>query len=427
MRTISGSGLGLFLLLASIGGAYGAYTTGTAFPTIVVDNSAGDQSNPHVSGNYAAYNVVTTIGANIIGFYNFSAATRSTVPTAANSFDNLSHVNGSNIVFTRISTISGASSIVKYSISSGTSTEVAPVAPPALALRGNPAIGNNTIAWEDIGVSSVMSSEIVLSTDGITTTRVTNDTLPDQNTNVSPAGDVVVWEKCFTQCDIYAALAPAWAPQVVANSAANETWPHTNGTQIVYASNAGGVVHVYVTTLSGVASQIPSPTVTQDHPAIANNFVAYEGGTSTSHDIYVYDLTTGVTRQITNTPADNELLSDITVSGNTVRVVWQVNGGATGHDVYASEFTTQCTPDQIVALIAQVAGLNLDPQTASQLTSLLQSALANITPEKRPIVCNLLNVFINKVNALRGTKLTPAQADQLISIARCIRSAIGCP
>jgi len=47
------SGLCLFVLLASMGSAFGTYTTGTAFPTIVVDNSAGDQSEPHVSGNYA--------------------------------------------------------------------------------------------------------------------------------------------------------------------------------------------------------------------------------------------------------------------------------------------------------------------------------------------------------------------------------------
>src|SRR5881409_324853 len=194
------SGLCLFVLLASVGSAFGTYTTGTVFPTIVVDNSAGDQSQPHVSGNYASYNIVTLGGVNLIGYYSFSPPGNGNVPSAANFIDSLSDVNGSNIVFTRINTTLGASSIFKYVIG-GTSTEVAPVAPPAVAMRSNPAIGGSTVIWEDIGLTSDMSSEMVLSTDGITTHRVTNDALNDETPNVSPTGDVVVWEKCYAYCD----------------------------------------------------------------------------------------------------------------------------------------------------------------------------------------------------------------------------------
>src|SRR5213593_3748517 len=142
------SGLYLFVLLASIGSASGTYTTGTAFPTIVVDNNAGDQSVPRVSGNYASYDIATVGGANLIGYYSFSPSGNGTVPSAANFIDSLSDVNGSNIVFTRFNTITGASSIFKYVIG-GASSEVAPVAAPAIPLRSNPSIGSNTIAWED--------------------------------------------------------------------------------------------------------------------------------------------------------------------------------------------------------------------------------------------------------------------------------------
>ena len=422
------SGLCLFVLLASTGSAFGTYATGTVFPTIVVDNSTGDQSQPHVSGNYASYNVVTLGGANLIGYYSFSPPGNGTVPSAANFIDSLSDVNGSNIVFTRINTTLGASSIFKYVIG-GTSTEVAPVAPPAVAMRSNPAIGGNTEIWEDVGVTSDMSSEMVLSTDGITTHRVTNDVFADTNPNVSPTGNVVVWEKCSgTDCDVYAAIAPAWAPQAVANSSANETWPDTNGAQIVFASNAGGVEHVYVTTLGGVATQIPTSTATQDHPAIANNFVAYEGGTVSSHDIYVYDLTSGTTYQITNTPADNELLSDIAVSDTTVRVVWQVSGGATGSDVYATEFTVaSAEPPNITDLINVIDSFNLPQGIANSLKAKLTAAQASLAAGDTATACNQINAFINEVEAQSDKKLTVAEANQLKTLAQQLQQSLGCP
>src|SRR5437867_4312128 len=416
------SGLCLFVLLASTGSAFGTYATVTVFPTIVVDNSTGDQSQPHVSGNYASYNVVTLGGVNLIGYYSFSPPCNGNVPSAANFIDNLSDVSGSNIVFTRVNTITGANSIFKYTIG-GTSTEVAPVAPPAVAMRSNPAIGGNTVIWEDVGVTSDMSSEMVLSTDGITTHRVTNDAFADTNPNVSPTGNVVAWEKCSgTDCDVYAAIALAWAPQAVANSSANETWPDTNGSQIVFASNAGGVAHVYVTTLGGVATQIPTSTATQDHPAIANNFVAYEGGTVSSHDIYVYDLTSGTTYQITNTPADNELLSDIAVSDTTVRVVWQVGG-----DVYATEFSIG-SPDQLISdLIDTIESFNLPQGIANSLEAKLTAAQASLAAGDTTAACNEIGAFINEVEAQSDKKLKVPEANQLKTLAQQRQQSLGCP
>src|SRR5437867_4730076 len=414
--------LWLLLLLASIGSASGTYTTGTAFPTIVVDNNAGHQSEPHVSGNYASYDIATVGGANLIGYYSFSPSGNGTVPSAANFIDSLSDVNGSNIVFTRFNTITGASSIFKYVIG-GASSEVAPVA-PAIPLRSNPSIGSNTIAWEDMGVSADNSTEIVLTTDGITTTRVTNDALADQNPNVSPSGDMVVWEKCtVSTCDVYAArLATGWTATPVAATSANETWPDTNGVQIVFASNAGGVQHVYVTTLGGVATQIPSPTTTQDRPAIANNFVAYEGGTVSSHDIYVYDLATGITRQITDTPADNELLSDIAVSGTTVRVVWQVGG-----DVYATEFSIG-SPDQLISdLIDTIESFNLQQGIANSLEAKLTAAQASLAAGDTTAACNEIGAFINEVEAQSDKKLKVPEANQLKTLAQQLQQSLGCP
>jgi hypothetical protein len=298
--------------------------------------------------------------------------------------------------------------------------------------RENPSIGANTVAWLDRGLTADQSPEIVLTTDGVTTVRITNDSLTDQNPRVSPSGTIVVWEKCsnsISTCDVYAALAPAWAPQAVANSAANETSPDTNGTQIVYASDAGGTSHAYVTTLGGATTQIPSATATQDRPAIAGNFVAYEGISIDrfNHDIYVFDLSTGVTRQITNTPADQEALSDITVSGTTVRVVWQVNGGATSFDVYASEFSVASPPQLITDLINTIDSFNLQRGIANSLEAKLNAAQASLAAGNTTAACNQIDALINEVQAQSGKKLTPGQASAIITAAQAIRTALGCP
>src|SRR5439155_12892904 len=65
MKRVLGAAAGLVTILALIGvpaPAALAYATGTSYPLITVDNSAGDQSQPHVSGHYASYNVTSTDG-----------------------------------------------------------------------------------------------------------------------------------------------------------------------------------------------------------------------------------------------------------------------------------------------------------------------------------------------------------------------------
>ena len=100
-----------------------AYTsTGTSYPLIVVDNSAGDQSEPHVGGRYSSYNVLDSAGANSIGYYDFATQTRGAIAqTPSDNLDNLSDVSGNTIVFMRISISGGSSAIDSYPVG-GTAT-----------------------------------------------------------------------------------------------------------------------------------------------------------------------------------------------------------------------------------------------------------------------------------------------------------------
>jgi hypothetical protein len=348
------------------GSALAYATTGTIFPLIAVDNSAGDQSQPHVSGRYASYNVVSATGANTIGYFDFATQTNGAVPQPAGTLDNLSDISGSTIVWTRIDLNAGTSAIWSYPVG-GSASEVASI---ANSNRSNPAIGGPTIAWEDVGVSADMYPEIVADSGG-TVTRLTTDLAADQNASVSPDGSTVVWEKCSVglgSCDVYAAVKSGalWSVSAVAATSANETSPDTNGTVVVYESNSTGAQRVHVAPLNGGAdTTIPLPAGSTEAimPAVSGNFVAFSAGTPTAAaqlDIWVYDLADGSLHQITNTPQDYEYLPDIdasTAAGvTTVRIVWEVFGGASGWDVYGSQFQVSSQPsftDQFLQPLVQ--------------------------------------------------------------------------
>lgn len=325
-------------------GALGYAGTGTSYPLIVVDNSAGAQGDPRSFGDVVAYTDDQGGVSARIKYFDLTAKAAHSIPTAQNAIDFLADVSGNTIAFTRLS--AGSSGIFEYSINSGTTSEVAPLTAPATANRRDPTVGDSTVAWEDVGVSSSSDPEIVI-VGASTTHRLTNDALADRNPNLSQDGQTLVWEKCSANCDVYAATGSggSWVTTPVATSAADEIGADANGAHIVYASNAGGDYHVYVT-LGGSATQLVVPgSVSESHPAIAGTFVAFEASNGTQTDIWVYDLVTKTARRITDTP-DSEVLADVTttVSGGTrtTTVAWQVIEADS--NVYASQFQTPAAP-----------------------------------------------------------------------------------
>jgi Tol biopolymer transport system component len=339
-----------------------AYTsTGTSYALVVVDNGAGAQQDPRISRGHVVYTDDQGGVSAHIEYFDFSTNAPTSIATQVNAIDFLADVSADAAVFTRVS--STGSAIYLYSFGTGFSIEVSPVAAPN---RRNPAVGGATIVWEDVGVSATNDPELVVATDvfGVTPPfRLTNDAPADRNPNVSPDGATVVWEKCSATCDVYAAMGvlSSWLTTTpVATSAADEIWPDTNGSQIVYASNAGGAYHAYATTLGSTPVPLSVPgSVSENHPSIAGNFVAFESSSGTQTDIWVYDLATNTPRRITDTPA-SETLADIGVTmtaggTTTVAVVWQVIEADA--NVYAAQFTV---PSQ-----EAVAGQFLQPLVQS--------------------------------------------------------------
>jgi Tol biopolymer transport system component len=397
----------------------------------VVDTSAGDQINPGIDCDLAAYTSDDLQGNTEIRYFDFSTNTGHTIPKIGAEEDFLSAVSGSRIAFTEVN--ASGSHIVVYDTASQVRTEI-----PGDGLQSSPAFGGNLVAFEDRSFSTDPNqSEIVvyeLATGA--TTRLTNDALQDKNVAVSPTGNAVVWEKCQingTGCHIYAAIQTG--PGVFTTSALTgapdeDHDPATNGQIVVYTSTRNGETDIYFQPIGGgVETQLSVPGV-QRNPNISGNLIALEsefgaGTSSDEFDILVYDLTTGNLYQVTNTPV-SETLNHISVCNGIGRIVYGAPG-AIDFDVFAFTFQPpSSTTNQINDLVALVQSFTLPQGTETSLIAKLEDALAAIAVSDTATACNSLTDFINETQAQSGKKLTADQASQLINLAIQIKTGLGC-
>ena len=289
--------------------------------SVTINSSPGDQSNPHVSGDWATYTDYLAIR-----YYNFSTGVDAQIPLGASARDLLSDISGSKIVFSRM--ITGVKTAVM--VFDAATPWVAPLEiDPALGTtRLGSAIGGDTVAYIDYGLEG--NGELVIhDLVSNTSVRITNDTFYDQNPSVSPDGDVVTWEHCAsnTNCDIWQAVksGATWNVSAVADSASPEGNPDSNGALVVYDSQRGPESDLFWRAVAGGAETQLQMAGYQFNPSIAGDFIAFESQPTLLDytDIFVYDIVNNRLFQITNTPLVNEELNDITLlPDGSLRVVW---------------------------------------------------------------------------------------------------------
>lgn len=288
---------------------------------VTINNGPGDQYDPHVSGDWAAYTSDISIR-----YYRFSSNVDAAIPMGGAARDLLSDISGSKIVFSRV--VTGVKTAVMV-FDSSTAAAPLEIDPASGVTRIGSAIGGNTVAYIDFtleGHGELVIHDLVTST----STRITNDVAFDGNPSVSPDGTVVTWEHCATSqtnCDVWQAVksGAVWNVGVTSDSSNPEANPDTNGTLAVYDSLRAGNADLFWRPVAGGAEvQLAMPGF-EANPSIAGNFIAFESRPTLfdTTDIYVYDMTANRLYQITNTPLVTEQLNDITVLGNGyVRVVW---------------------------------------------------------------------------------------------------------
>jgi Tol biopolymer transport system component len=337
--------LGVLGASALVAAATGLAIVPGTLPTTTqrtIDNGAGNQTDPHVSGDLAAYTSdVAGTTQTQIRYFDFATGTATGIANDGN-VDFLSDVSGTSIVFTRIG--SGTQRIMLFDTATGGSP--AELDPVAGSQRRGAAIGGGAVGWIDV-TSSTVGEVVVHDLSTSTSQQLTSNTLIDRRVAVSPDGNVLVWEQCTTasSCNVAQAVrsGAAWTVGTTASATtADATGPDTNGSIVVYAADRAtsvGGSDVYWKSVAGGTEQQLELDGRQRSPNVSGNLIAFESIASgqTNADVLVYEVSTNMLYQLTTTPTLSEALNDVSVTGSTVRVVWAVFEGSE-ENVYGLTF-----------------------------------------------------------------------------------------
>jgi hypothetical protein len=324
----------ILCLVAATGGLIPAFAqtvipingTPPALTPVTINAGTGDQYDPHISGDWVAYTSDLSIR-----YYNFATNTDAGIPMGASSRDLLSDVSGSKIVFSRV--MSGLKTAVMVFDASTPAVPPIEIDAAAGTTRIGSAIGGNTVAYIDFGLHG--NGELVIhDLVSAMSVRATSDVAFDANPSVSPDGNVVTWEHCATSttnCNIWQAVksGAVWSVSVASDTPNPEANPASNGTLVVYDSVLGSGStnngELFWRPVTGGAEVQLQMVGIEANPSIAGRLICFESRPTlfATSDIFIYDITTNLLYQITDTPLVTEQLNDITFLPNgDVRVVW---------------------------------------------------------------------------------------------------------
>ncbi|MDQ3507652.1 MAG: HYR domain-containing protein [Actinomycetota bacterium] len=341
--------MGAFLALGASFGVHAtradAATEGAPLvgETSIVNDGPGDQTDPSVSGTLVSY--TSDFGSQSeVRYHDLSDGSDEAIASDG-AQDLLSDVFGETVVFTRFFP-DGHSGIFAFDTSSESAEELDPMEE---SQRQNSAIGGGAVAWEDYGISGGVNppSEIVAyDHDARTTTRLTDDALPDTGPSVAPDGSVISWTKCASNganCDVWHAASGGmgWTAARLTGAEGDERLPDTNGEVVVYQSSRAGSPDIFFQPVGGGAEQrIELPDI-QRNPNVSGDLISFESRNldTGNFDVMVYDLRTDIIHPLTGTPDTNEVLNDISVGEDgKVRVAYVVRSSASDFDVHAFTF-----------------------------------------------------------------------------------------
>ncbi len=371
------------------------------FTRIAINTTLGDQFDPHVDDDLAAYSNAT-IADQTIHFFRFSTAADTTIaPAVVNgqtTSDLLSDVQGGRIVFTRVIPLDRTAIMMVDTNKGNALTEVNPTAG---SNRIGVSIGGGTIAYADLATSSNGTGEIV-AVDVATgvPTALTNDAVHDQNPKVSSDGKVIVWERCASNifnCDIMqAVLGPTgWTVSAVANTSLPEQDPDVSGARIVYTATRGTTgLDVQIRPVTGGAEQALVIDGDETHPSISGDIIAFEhlAPGDVNADIFLYDVASNRLFQITATPLFNEALNDVTVLTNgQVRLVWDSNDeDGVNRNIYGATFSLPPPPNAGPACqsrtVALEASRTYHPNHSNDASVTLSPPMRVAIPSNLPVI-----------------------------------------
>ncbi len=350
------SALAAAAFFATVGPAPAVVPVVAATPpgtTTNLTNRPGRQSDSHLSGPLVSYTDDGTAPSSV-HYYDLAANLDHAIPGTGASSDTLSEISGTTVVFTR--GLFDRQAV--YSYETTTAAVATELAPTAGSVRGNPAIGGTTVAWEDFGFSVGGADAEIVAYDLATgvLTRLTTDGSFDSSAAVSPDGSVIVWQKCSASlpasgCDVYQAVkasSGSWTVTRLTTTADEEFVPDTNGSIVVYQSTRGGEMDLYWQPVGGGPEQRLELAGEQRYPHISGTFVSFDQGPVGATDILLYDIARNTVYSIA-VSAVNERLNDVWFdsSNGRARITWTGFTATNGDDVFVFTFTLDSDGDGV--------------------------------------------------------------------------------
>jgi hypothetical protein len=312
---------------------------------VLINGKAGDQTDPHLSGDLAAY--TDTSGGSFIRYYDFATNLDTRIDPQGSFADLLPDVSGTRISFSR--QLHNRLTAMVYDTATGVLTEIG--APTPGVFRLGTAIGGTTVAF--VETTSNLGDVFVADLSSAAAPLNVSAAWPDkeQSPAVAPSGSVVVWERrgSTTQFDIVKATRTGgvWSPpEVVADSIDDDMNPDTDGTWVVYDSLRTGSTtgqDIFFRNLVGGPEMRLEMAGDQRNPSIKRGVISFEHTEpgETISDLRIYVIAYNLFFQVTATPDRGEHLSDIDIlADDRVRMVWAMDTDGTGaeHNIVGSTF-----------------------------------------------------------------------------------------
>ena len=410
------------LLLGGTAGEASAYVDGgpIAGTPVTVADGPPVETDPQVSGSLVSYTVADADLSIRIHYRDLASGATGIVPGQTGAFDLLSDVSGSLIAFTRVDSLE-ASNINVYDVATGATRALAF---SSVGEAANPAIGGDTVVWEDTssGQRELRVHDLAAGT--------TSSLAAGGNVftgAVSPAGDVVVWTALAgAGAEVWEArrVAGSWVARRVAAVDGPYWGVSTDGAVVAYVR--GGEIR-WQPVGGGVESTVALPGTDQG-PSVSGGAIVFEHSDGAQSDILLYDTATDILRSVTSTPARSETLSDVSARPDgSLLIAWAGPNSAGNFDIQA----LVTPPKDPVARIADLIDHTLVavdlPTLTPLLKSRLQAALRALVVGNRPLACSSLAAYRLAVAFAPATVLTPAEKTALTAEAKAIERQLGCP